>query len=229
MLLALDVATHTASVALFDQSADQLLVEMTWQARRRHTQDVLSQTQRLLGLMDIAPHNLTALAVTTGPGSFTGVRIGVSIVKGMALGLPTPPRIIGAPTLMVTAEPWRAPAADAGATICACIQAGRGRYNWVCFALGREDARPVAADHHVGDALAFAHALQQHPARPVWLVGEVDDELRRHVDALPHVTVIAPISGLRRAGFLAQIAQRLLLAGVDDTANALQPLYLQTP
>jgi tRNA threonylcarbamoyladenosine biosynthesis protein TsaB len=229
MLFALDVTTTTASFALFDANSSQLLAEMTWQARRRHTQDVLVQTHRLLELMDLAPRDLTALAVTTGPGSFTGVRIGVSIVKGMALGLPTPPRVIGAPTLMVAVEPWLTPAASAAATVCGFIQAGRGRYNWVFFTADHGGSRPSAADHHTGDVHSFVAALTQHPLRPIWLVGELDHDLSRGVESLSYVTVIEAIAGLRRAGHLAQIAQRLLLAGIDDTADALQPLYLQAP
>ena len=87
MLLALDTATATASLALYELTRDTLVAEWTWQARRRHTQDLLGAAQTLLHQAGATPAALTALAVTTGPGSFTGVRIGISTVKGMALGL----------------------------------------------------------------------------------------------------------------------------------------------
>ena len=80
MLLALDTATTTASLAVYDLTAQQLLAELTWQARRRQTQDLLVTAQQLLAQLNLTPQALTALAVTTGPGSFTGVRIAISAV-----------------------------------------------------------------------------------------------------------------------------------------------------
>ena len=106
MLLALDTATATASLALYDLAADHLLLEMTWDARRRQTQDLLVTVQRALDLVERTPQQITALAVTTGPGSFTGVRIGISTVKGIGLGLAPAPQVVGLPTLTVTAAPW---------------------------------------------------------------------------------------------------------------------------
>ena len=124
MLLALDTATTTATLAIYDLQADLLLGELTWQARRRQTAELLPTAQALLRLLDLTPQALTALAVTTGPGSFTGVRIGVSTVKGIALGLPTLPQVIGLPTLSVTAAPWLT-AAAAGRCDRVCLHPGR--------------------------------------------------------------------------------------------------------
>ena len=84
MLLAVDTATATASVALYDLANHLLLAESTWQARRRHTQELLTTAQGLLAQIGAQAAQLTALAVTTGPGSFTGVRIGLSTIKGLA-------------------------------------------------------------------------------------------------------------------------------------------------
>lgn len=229
MLLAIDTATNTASLAIYDLKADRLLAELTWQSRRRHTQDVLPQARHLCALMDLAPQDLTALAVTTGPGSFTGVRIGVSVVKGMAFGLPQPPRIVGAPTLLVTAAPWLAAAASAGAAICAFIQAGRGRYNWCWFLPGDGFTRPGVESHHAGPASELAAALRDGDACPIWLVGELDDETLHHTAVAERVTAIPAISGQRRAGALAWVAVKLLAMGVEDTLDTLQPLYLRVP
>lgn len=230
MLLAIDTATATISLAVYDLDAGQLLGETTWQARKRQTQDLLGGAQDLLGLLDLAPRDLTALAVTTGPGSFTGVRIGISTVKGMALGLPRPPRIAGVPTLSVTAAPWleAADASSPSAVVCACIQAGRGRYNWATFGPGDLLYRPGAADHCAGSAAEFAAALDDHRADSLWLAGEVDGTLRAAVASNTRVRVLDDVSGLRRAGQLARIAARLLAEDVDD-GETLQPIYLRTP
>ena len=226
MLLALDTATATASLALYDLTRDTLVAEWTWQARRRHTQDLLGAAQTLLHQAGATPAALTALAVTTGPGSFTGVRIGISTVKGMALGLVTPPAVIGLPTLSVTAAPWVTPAAQCGAEVCACIQAGRGRFNWAF--LSPEQLQPTMADHHAGTVDDFVHALGLRGGN-VWLVGELTDELATRAATCAHVTVIDAVAGLRRSSALARLAAAELRAGRSDDLAALQPVYLRAP
>jgi tRNA threonylcarbamoyladenosine biosynthesis protein TsaB len=234
VLLAIDTATATASIALYDTERQQLLFETTWQARRRHTQELMPTVERALARANIAAADLTALAVTTGPGSFTGVRIGISAVKGLSMGLPQPPAVVGIPTLAVTAAPWHEAAASVrpAAQICAFIQAGRGRYNWAWF--GAQDAhwRPGREDHAAGDVTELATALaaeQVADGGPVWLVGEMDQALGEAVAPIVHVTALDAVSGLRRAGNLAHLGARLLAAGTADDLAVLQPLYLRNP
>lgn len=227
MLLAVDTATATASVALYDLANELLLAESTWQARRRHTQELLTTAHALLTHVGVQPAQLTALAVTTGPGSFTGVRIGLSTIKGIGLGLPTPPKVVGMPTLSVTAAPWLAIAQATSAVVWAYIQAGRGRYNWAIFADGLY--HPAAADHQAGSAADFALALSTHADHPIWLVGEPAPDLVDAVAALSHVTLVDGISAMRRAGVLAHLAAQQLAQGQVDDLATLQPLYLQGP
>lgn len=229
MLLALDTATSAASVALYDLESRTLLAEATWQARRRHTQELLVEAHRWLVQLDRTPAQIGALAATTGPGSFTGVRIGLSALKGIGLGLPQPPRVVGVPTLAVTAAPWLAVAAASEAHVCAYIQAGRGRYNW-CLFDGKDPLwRPAAADHRAGTAAEFGAALADMDSAPVWLVGEPAPDLVEAVAPLPHVVRVDAASGWRRAGHLAHLAAQHLANGTHDDLAALQPLYLQNP
>jgi len=231
MLLALDTATTTASLAVYDLAAQQLLAEITWQARRRQTQDLLATAQQLLTQLHLTPQALTALAVTTGPGSFTGVRIAISAVKGIALGLPTLPQVIGLPTLAVTAAPWLplTMRINSSPVVCAFIQAGRGRYNWAFFNATQLLHRPTVADHGAGTAEEFAQIIAQMTPQPVWLAGELEPDLQNVMQALEHATLIDAVSGLRRAGTLANLAALHLAHGVGDDLHALQPLYLRNP
>ncbi len=231
MLLALDTATATASLAIWDLAEQQLLAELTWQARRRQTQDLLTIAQQWLAQLDLTPQHLTALAVTTGPGSFTGVRIAISAAKGIGLGLPVAPQVIGLPTLCVTAAPWLllAQRANPTPTLCAFIQAGRGRYNWTFFAAGALLLRPTAADHNGGTADEFAQALAALAPQSIWLAGELDAPLAKVMQPLSHVFVIDPVSSERRAGQLARLAALHLAAGAQDDLQTLQPLYLRNP
>jgi tRNA threonylcarbamoyladenosine biosynthesis protein TsaB len=230
MLLALDTASETASLALFDRVTAQLLAEQTWRASRRHTQELLTSAQTLFRQVDSGPEQLTALAVTTGPGSFTGVRVAISIVKGIGMGLLVPPQVVGVPTLCVTAAPWRsvARAVTPSPLLCAYLRAGRGRYNWAFFSAEDELRRPEAAEHWGGNAEEMAQTLAVR-AEPIWLVGELDATLAQTVSPLTHVTVVDAVSSWRRAGQLAQLAAHLLAAGIQDDLHRLQPLYLRNP
>lgn len=227
MLLAFDTATTTASVALYALDQELLLAEMTWQARRRHTQELLPTAQALLRQMDVAPAQITALAVTTGPGSFTGVRIAISVVKGMALGLPQPPQVVGLPTLSVTAWPWLAPAHGCGAAVWAVIQAGRGRYNCAAWPHAETPLLPGATDHQAGTAADLAATLAAHPEQPIWLVGEVGADLASSCADARHVTVVDQVAGARRSSVLARLAAQALGRGETIDPVLLQPLYLQ--
>lgn len=231
MLLAMDTASATASVALYDLAASHLLGEMTWEGRRRQTQDLMAMVRHLLVTVDRAPSTLTALAVTTGPGSFTGVRIAISAAKGIGLGLATPPAVIGLPTLAVTAAPWQplAAACKPVPEICAVMQAGRGRYHWTIFPSEDLRHRPTAAEHHTGAAADLVAFLDAIKGRSFWLTGEIDAALLAAVQPRAAVTVIDPVSGLRRAGLLAALAAKLLDAGISDVLASLQPLYLREP
>ena len=229
MLLALDTATSTASVALYHLESHQLLGELTWQARRRQTQDLMPALQDLLRLLGSAAQEVTALAVTTGPGSFTGVRIAVSAAKGLALGLERPPAVVGIPTLSVTAAPFlELAAAHVGVRICAAIQAGRGRYNWAWFASHDLLQRPTGEEHHAGTVAEFVAHLAEHNSA-VWLAGELGADLHAAVADMPHVRSVDAITSLRRAGQLARLAALHLAAGHNDAIESLQPLYLRNP
>jgi tRNA threonylcarbamoyladenosine biosynthesis protein TsaB len=230
MLLALDTATVTASVALYDLDSRQLLAELTWQARRRQTQDLLPALESVLRLLDYTPQQITALAVTTGPGSFTGVRIAISAAKGLALGLAQPPAVVGVPTLSVTAAPYveLLGSASGNAALCAVIQAGRGRYNWAWFGAGDLLHRPAVADHGAGTVTELAAALAER-SNTIWLAGEIGPDLAAALASLEHVRCIDPAAGLRRAGQLARLASLHLAAGHSDAPAALQPLYLRNP
>jgi tRNA threonylcarbamoyladenosine biosynthesis protein TsaB len=231
MLLAMDTASNTASVAIYDRAASRLLAETTWEGRRRQTQALMVTVRQLLTLAAVTPDMLTALAVTTGPGSFTGVRIAISAAKGIGLGLATPPAVVGVPTLSVTAAPWLtvAGASHPAPVLYAVMQAGRGRYHWARFPAGELLYRPDAAAHTTGAAADLVAALHARADASVWLAGEIDAALADAMQALPQVTVIPPVHAQRRAGVLAHLGAALLAAGQADTLAGLQPLYLREP
>jgi tRNA threonylcarbamoyladenosine biosynthesis protein TsaB len=119
ILLAIDTSTRNVGLALFDGS--QILAEYTWNSADHHTVELAPAVQDLMKRVHINFGSIQAIGVAIGPGSFTGLRIGLAFAKGIALTLKIP--VVGIPSLDILAAaqpPFRLPLA-------AALRAGRGR------------------------------------------------------------------------------------------------------
>src|SRR5690554_5899592 len=94
MILALETATSLGSVALWDE---RLVGEYTLNIKRTHSERLMPAVVRILADAGLGPSDLTAVAVSSGPGSFTGLRIGMMTAKTLAWSLNLP--LFGIPTL----------------------------------------------------------------------------------------------------------------------------------
>ncbi len=95
MLLAIDTATALTGLALYGPQGP--LAESIWESGRNHTAQLLPQIDTLLRYIGASPGDITVLAVSLGPGSWSGLRVGLSLAKGMALAGDLP--LIGISTL----------------------------------------------------------------------------------------------------------------------------------
>lgn len=217
MLVAIDTATDTASLALHD--GFRVRVEHTWDSARRHTVEILPALVAALDRVGIGAEHISAVAVTRGPGSFTGLRVGLAVAKGLALARSVP--LVGVPTLDVVAA---AQGRDRRA-LYAVLQAGRGR---ICTAIYRwRDGEWHAQESPV---LTTWAALVQTITSPTLFCGEIDAAGAEALAALGELARILPAaSRLRRAGFLAEVAWRRLNRGETDDPATLNPIYLQYP
>ncbi|WP_288791233.1 tRNA (adenosine(37)-N6)-threonylcarbamoyltransferase complex dimerization subunit type 1 TsaB [uncultured Enterobacter sp.] len=122
-ILAIDTATEACSVALWNDGKTFAHFE---ECPREHTQRILPLVKTILSEGNAALTDLDALAYGRGPGSFTGVRIGIGIAQGLALGADLP--MIGVSTLATMAQgAWRM----TGATrVLAAIDARMGEVYW---------------------------------------------------------------------------------------------------
>ncbi|MBS0055275.1 tRNA (adenosine(37)-N6)-threonylcarbamoyltransferase complex dimerization subunit type 1 TsaB [Yersinia sp. Marseille-Q3913] len=122
-ILAIDTATEACSVALWNNGEVQALFEL---CPREHTQRILPMVQQVLAESGLSLGQLDALAFGRGPGSFTGVRIGIGIGQGLALGADLP--MIGVSTLQTMAQgAFRLTAAS---RVLAAIDARMGEVYW---------------------------------------------------------------------------------------------------
>lgn len=215
MLLAIDTATARASIALHD--GQTLRSECTWEAANRHTTtlaaritQMLSDTSHRSGAA-ITPADLTAVAVCIGPGSYTGVRIGVALAKGIVSALQLP--LVGIPTLDILAAAQPADERPMYAIFAAGRRrAGFARYRWSA------GSWRVETEIVIGTWTELFTQIDESAI----LVGEFETA------DLPTNTQFAtpvPALHLRRAGFLADLAWARLRTGQTDDPAMLQPLY----
>ncbi|NLJ56122.1 MAG: tRNA (adenosine(37)-N6)-threonylcarbamoyltransferase complex dimerization subunit type 1 TsaB [Firmicutes bacterium] len=140
LLLALDTATRVCSVALGDERT--ILAEYSLNNRRTHSQDLLPLIISLLESSGIHKNQLTGLAVNVGPGSFTGIRIGLATAKGFCQGLDIP--AVG----VIGLEALAGAAAFCPALICPVLDARRNQLYTALYRGGKDELQvlhPAAA------------------------------------------------------------------------------------
>lgn len=239
MLLAIDTATRTASVALYDETG--IIGEATWRARENHTTSLMPQLLRLMAMSGTRIEKVEVVAVAIGPGSFTGLRIGLSMAKGLALarGLP----VVGVPTLDGLAQAF----AQQSLPVWAVLEAGRGK-----FAAGRYGVRrghvKRLGEYTVGDAEFLANSIgaalegestetegSRKTARQkvggALVCGEVDATLRSTLIARlqDRVVLATAANSTRRAAYLGEIAWQRWQTNRMNDIGTLTPYYIPTP
>jgi tRNA threonylcarbamoyladenosine biosynthesis protein TsaB len=217
-LLAIDTATEMVSIALYGEAG--LLAEDTWRSAGAHTVELMPGLVRMLDRASLPARALGGLAVALGPGSFTGLRTGLAVAKGLAMALSLP--LIGVPTLDALAYAL----SEQPLPVCAVLQAGRGRLCVTSYGL-RQGRWQRTSDY----LLVTPETLGQGIEERTLFCGELDpatvESLRQRTGDLAAIAL--PAFALRRAGYLAEIAwQRLVQGDVDDPVR-LSPIYLQHP
>jgi tRNA threonylcarbamoyladenosine biosynthesis protein TsaB len=124
-LLAIDTATSRVAIAIARAAGEPYapaLAEASWEAGQRHGETLLPALDRLLSEHDVRRSDLTAVVVGTGPGTFTGLRVGLATAKGLAHGLGIP--IVGVSTATALLA-----GADAAGADAAGVETGGSAYS----------------------------------------------------------------------------------------------------
>jgi tRNA threonylcarbamoyladenosine biosynthesis protein TsaB len=223
MLLAIDTCTDMTSIALYRQG-EGVLAEQSWLCGREQTTQLLPNVQRLMSLVGVTVKDLSGVAVATGPGSYSGVRVGLSTAKGLAFALKVP--LWGVPGLDVLAFQQ---AAVTAAQVCAVLTLGRGRMAWALYRT-RGTRWERLTSYMSGTAHDMAQAVKDLQSNIATLFcGEISrDTAQVLVEALGDEAAIAPAAaGVRRAGYLAELALQRAARGEADDPATLQAIYLQ--
>ena len=214
--LTIDTASDMASVALSREGA--LEAELTWRCQRNHSRELLPAVEYLMRRSGVDKGELTAVFVCIGPGSYTGLRVGIASAKGLAFALGLP--IVGVGRLEADAYQH----ADFAGPICAVHRAGRGELAWAVYRSAPSGWREVLSPR-----LTEPEALIASVRRPTLFCGEIEDELAARLrETLGAKARFAnPATSLRRAATIAELAWRRLAAGQADDAVSLKPIYLR--
>lgn len=215
-ILAVETSTPAGGAALLD--GERLLGEYTLNIKVTHSERLMDAVDQLLSAAGWEPSDLEGLAVSIGPGSFTGLRIGVSAVKGLALALGIP--VAAVPTLDALA----ATLPFAALPVCPILDARKDEvyaslYHWADGAMHRD-----------WEYLALSpSALCDRLARPVILLGDALEMLRGALeDRLGDNAHFAPAGRrLPSPACVGALGETLLRTGRTVDPVALTPLYLR--
>lgn len=220
-LLAIDTATQFISIALHD--GQQVLAERTWRSENHHTVELAPAVRAMLTHAHLTPVDLAALAVATGPGSYTGLRIGVALAKGIAGAHRLPLVGVASFDILAAAQPR-----SIGALILV-LPAGRGRVvaarcTWRKGAWKpRDEAQNIDWDTLLAGIDSAAT-----------ISGEISAEGQAKIEAAQAAGVPVALTPaaqrVRRAGFLAQEAWARLRDGdpADFDPAVVVPVYVKT-
>lgn len=216
VVLACDTSTTVGSVALVE--GDRVTAELVLQSPGSTSRRLVGDVRDLLAARGLAPSDLDLLVASVGPGSFTGVRITLAAMKGLAFALGKP--LVGVPSLDALARP----ALGRGVAILAALDARRSEVYAAGYA---PDGTPVFAPAALAPQDAAEALRDAFPDLPILGVGEGVLAYRGVLTAIlgSRLQIAAAPEHSIRASVLAQIAQERHLAPTD--VAAIEPTYLR--
>lgn len=215
-ILALDSSAVVATVALCED--DRLLAEYTLNNGNTHSETLLPMVESVLSFYGIKTDRIDLFAVSEGPGSFTGVRIGAATLKGLAFGLNTP--CVGVSTLEAIAENLLLHRG----LICPVMNARRSQVYTALFRSDGESLERLMPDSAL--SIAELDELLAAYGEPVCFAGDGYDIT---LPALQKTKALPVLDRLRHqsAYSVARVARRRYLAGEAVTDSALAVTYLR--
>ena len=194
MLIAVDTSTAQVGLALYD--GNQVLGELTWTTRQHHTTELAPALTGLLSRSGVSMDMVSALGVAIGPGSFTSLRVGLALVKGLALARRLP--VIGISTLDVIAAAQPA----SKHPLLAVIQAGRKRIAFSEYKSLKNEWQ-VQGPVRSGTVDELADSIES----PTVVAGEFSpDDRNRLSKKRAKILLASPAYCVRRPSLLAELA-----------------------
>jgi tRNA threonylcarbamoyladenosine biosynthesis protein TsaB len=212
--VAIDTASEVAGVAL-TQDGD-LIAELTWRSRQNQSRELLPALDWLLTRGGFERQAIEAISVCMGPGSYAGLRVGLSTAKALAYALGA--RIAGVGRLAADALPF---AVEPGRRVVAVHAAGRAELAYAVYTRGEDGLIEEMAPR-----LKPRDRLVEELRRGDIVCGALDDAT---VQAITEAGGIWSEPHPARVLAVAALGWRRLASGDIDSADSLVPLYLREP
>ncbi len=213
-LLALDTSTRSVGLSLYNGA--QIIHESTWLSHDHHTVELAPAVNEALSKSNLSMKDIGAVTVAMGPGSFTGLRIGLALAKGLAIVRHIP--LIGIPTLDILAFGQ----AQSDLPMIATLRAGRGRFAAAWYSFENEkwtSSQPVE--------VFTPETLVERIKSPTLLCGEFNREEREYfIRQQPLAHLASPSACVRRPAILAEMGWKRWQQGKVDDPASLAPIYL---
>ena len=220
-ILAFDSTAKVASVAVTE--GERALAVYSIDNGMTHSELLLPMAEAALKSLRIGFSDIGAYAVTVGPGSFTGVRIGVSLVKGLAFGKGVP--CVPVSTLEALAENLR----GMRGIIVPCMDARRAQVYTAIFSSDGEVLRRLTEDMPISISELYELLLKFRDT-DIYLVGDGYDVTFRELSRLGLTPAETPkLLRAQNAASVGILAKRKLDAGEYTTDEKLSPIYLRMP
>ncbi len=218
MYLAIDTATDNLSVALLEEV--ELMGELNWRTHQNHTAELIPTILHLLGRAKSNLDAVEGIAVAKGPGGFTGLRVGITTAKGLAMSLRVP--LVGVGTL----EAWAYPYVGLDLPVCPIMEVGRGEVAAAMFRRSNDSMRHMVEEH-----ITTTDKLSPGIHEPTIFCGNLSDATKERLKE--SLTSNALFAGTQKASSRAYYVGRLGLIKVErhelDDPSTLQPIYLRRP
>ena len=218
-ILALDTSSIVATVAVMED--EKLIAEIILNYKKTHSEKLMPMIEEILNHCEMEPKEIDVFAASLGPGSFTGLRIGMTTVKAMAQALNKP--VVGVPTL----EGLAYNVLYADGLICPIIDAQR---DMVYTALYRWEGTGLqeVMEQQVLSVEDLINDLRDKNEKVIF-VGDAVDKFRNKLEESLDTQANFPptMVSMPRAASIAQLAKIKVLKGESMEASQLVPLYMR--
>jgi tRNA threonylcarbamoyl adenosine modification protein YeaZ len=217
-ILSLDSATESATCAILED--DKLLGEITFNYKKQHSIVLMSMIDTLLKNLNLNMDSLDGFVVSKGPGSFTGLRIGTSVIKGLSQGTNKP--FIGVSSLDALAYNL----AYTPGIICPILDALRGNVYTALYKF-IENKLEIVSEYMVISIKDLVSILNKQ-GHPVCFIGDGVYKFRGELaETMSNIHFAPTHLNLVRASSLGELGMKFLRSGLQEDLYTFAPFYLR--